>query len=82
MEAPWVRFHVVDDQVVQGLAVQQVFQILQQLAAGGPVHGVEQDALLVQQQIGVVADAPGDGVDVLKQGQAVVIGAHPSRGCR
>ena len=72
-----VRLHVVDDQVVQGLAAQQILDVLQQLAAGGPVHRVEQDALLVQQQIGVVADALGDGVDILKQGQAVVVGAHP-----
>ena len=72
-----VRLHVVDDQIVQRRSVQQVFEVLQQLAAGGPVHRVKQDALFVQQQIGVVADPLGDGVDVLKQSQTVVIGADP-----
>ena len=72
-----IRLHVVDDQVIQGPVPQQVLDVFQQLAAGGPVHRVKQDGFLVQQQIGVVADALGDGVDILEQGQAVVVGAHP-----
>ena len=72
-----VGLHVVDEQVVQGPVAQQVVQILQQLAADGPVHGVEQDGGLVQQQIGIIAHTPGDGMDVFKQMGTVVVGPHP-----
>src|SRR5699024_631512 len=64
-------------QVVQGFLPQQVGQILQQLPAGGPVHRVKQHGLLVQQKIGVVAHPLGNGVDVFKQGQTVVVGPNP-----
>ena len=74
---PVVGLHVVDDQVIQGPLPQQMLHVLQQLAAGRPVHGVEEDGLFVQQQVGVVADAPGDGMDVFKQVEPVVVGAHP-----
>src|SRR5699024_8282915 len=48
-----------------------------ELPVGRPVHGVEEHGLLVQQQVGVVADPLGDGVDVLKQVEPVVVGPHP-----
>ena len=72
-----VGLHVVDDHVIQRPAVQQVLQIFHQLAAGGPVHRVEENGGLVQQKVGIVADPPGDGMDILKQGQPPVVGAHP-----
>ena len=72
-----VGFHVVDDQVVQGPVPQQVVQVFHELAADGPVHGVEQDGGFVHEQVGVVAHPPGDGVNVFKQMGAVVVGAHP-----
>ena len=36
-----IRLQVVDEQIVQLPPVQDVVQVLQQLAAGGPVHGVD-----------------------------------------
>ena len=72
-----VGLHMVDDQVVQGPVSQQVVQVFHELAADGPIHGIEQHGEFVHEQIGVVAHAPGDGMDVLKQMGAVVVGAHP-----
>ena len=61
-----VRLHVVDDQIVQGTAVQNGLDIGEELAADRPVGGVEQDGFLVQQDVGVVADAVIERMDVLK----------------
>ena len=72
-----VRLHVVDDQVVQGPAVQHGLDVFNELPSHGPVRRVEQDGLFVQQDVGVVADAVVQGMDVFKQGQAVVVGAYP-----
>ena len=74
---PVIRLHMVDDQAVQRPLAQQVLQILQQLAAGRPIHRVEEHALLIQQEVGVVGDAPGDGMDIFEQSRPVVVGAHP-----
>ena len=67
-----VRLHVVDDHIVQRPALEGVLQVLIEMRAHGGVRRVQQDGLLVQQQIRVVADAPGNGVHVLKQGQPPV----------
>ena len=72
-----VGLHVVDHQPVQGLVAQQVVQVVLELAVGGPVYRVKEDGLLVQQQVGVVGNPPGDGVDVFKQVEPVVVGPHP-----
>ena len=72
-----VGLHVVDHQVVQGAAVQGVEHVLHKLAGDGGVRRVDDRGLLVQDQVGVVGDAAGNGEQVLKQGQAAVAGAHP-----
>ena len=76
---PVVRLQMVEDDVVQPPAIQQVLHILHQLGGRRPVHTVKKDGLLVQQQVGIVAHPPGDGVDVLKQGGPPVIGPHPPK---
>ena len=58
-------------------AAERVLDILKIGLIHGLVHGVEQDAFLVQQHIGIVADAPGHVVNALEQGQPPVIGADP-----
>ena len=72
-----VGLHVVDDQIIQRAAVQQVLDVLQQLAAGRPVHSVEQHSLLIQQQVSVIGYAARDGMDIFKQGKAVVVRTDP-----
>ena len=72
-----VGLHVVYDDIVQRSPVQHKFQILKELAADGQVHRVEQDGFFVQQDVGVVAHALGDGVDVFKQSQPPVAGTDP-----
>ena len=68
---------MVDDQVVQGTAVEDGLHVGDELPAHRPVGGVEEDGLLVQQDIGVVGYAVVQGVDVLKQGQPVLVRAYP-----
>ena len=72
-----IRLHVVDDEVIQGTATQHSLHIVNELAAHGPVSGIKQDGLFIQQNIGVIADAVVQGMDILKQGQAVVVGTNP-----
>ena len=72
-----IGLHMVDDQVVQGALSQQILDILQQLPADRPIHRIEEDALLIQQQVGVVAHTSGNGMNVLKQMEPVIIGSHP-----
>ena len=74
---PVVGLHMIDDQVIQPSPAQEVLHILQELAAGRPVHRVEENGLLVQQQVGVVGHPSGDGMDILKEGQPVIVSPHP-----
>ena len=68
---------MVDHQVVQGTAVQYGLHVGDELPAHRPVGGIEEDGLLVQQDIGVIGHAVVQGVDVLKQGQPVLVRANP-----
>ena len=72
-----VRLHVIHHHIVQGTARQSEFQILKKPLPHGLVHRVQQDGLFVQHQIGVVADAPGNGEHILEFGQPPVGGAQP-----
>ena len=72
-----VGLHMVDDQIVQRAAVQQVLDVLQQLAAGRPVYGVKQHGLLIEQQVSVVGYTARDGMDIFKQGKAMIVRTDP-----
>ena len=72
-----VGLHVVDHEVVQLAAAQHVFQVLEELAADGAIHGVHHQRLFIVDEVAVVGHAGGDGIDVLKQGQAAVLAADP-----
>ena len=73
-----VGLHVVDDEVIQGLVPQRGPHVLDELQRDGGVHRVQQSGFLVQNDVGVVRHPPGDGEEVLKQGQAAVAAAHPN----
>lgn len=72
-----VRLHMVHDHVVQGPSRQGKLQILKEPLSHGLIHRVQQHGLLIQHQIGVVADAPGDGKYIFKLGQPPVRGSQP-----
>ena len=72
-----VGLHVVDDEIVQPAPVKYVGDVFEELVADALVNRVQQDGFLVQQYVGVVGNAPGDGVDVLKQRQTAVVCADP-----
>ena len=72
-----VRLHMVDDQIVQGTARQNGLDIGDELTAHRPVGGVEKDGLFVHENIGVVGNAVVQGMDILKEGQPVLVRAHP-----
>ena len=66
-----------DDQIIQRAAGQQGGEVLQPGLGHGGIHRIQQQSLFVQDQVGVVADAPGNGKEILKQGQAAVTAAQP-----
>ena len=74
-----VGLHVVDEDIVQLPAAEGVLQILQELGLDAPVHCVEEDGLLIQEEIGVVGHPPGDGMSGLKDGVLTVVGADPDQ---
>ena len=74
-----VGLHVMHHDVVERTAVQGIGDVLEELAGDGVVDRVEQDGLLVEQDVGVVAHAAGDGVDALKQSQPPVRRADPKQ---
>ena len=72
-----IRLHVIDDHIIELPAIQNVRNVLEKQIGDGAVHGIEQNGLFIQQQIGVVAHAVRDGVNVLKKGESAVASADP-----
>ena len=68
---------MVDHHEVQRSPVQHSLYVLDKLPSYSPVCRIEKDCLFVQQYIGIVGHTVIEGMDVFKQGQAPVIGAHP-----
>ena len=74
-----IRFHVVDDENIELASLKKKANVFEKLTAGGPVNGVEEDALLIEKQIRVVAHTSRNRVDIFKQCQAIVVGADPEQ---
>lgn len=72
-----IRLHMVDDDVIEWTAGKGLFNIVQVLIAIIPVDGIEDRGFFVQQHVGVVGHAAGDGENVFEKGGAVVIGTDP-----
>ena len=62
-----VRLHVVHNEIVQVSPVQHRRQVLKELAGYRAVHRIDQHRLLIQDHVGVVRHAAGNGIYVLKQ---------------
>ena len=61
-----IRLHMIYDEPVERAAFQQIVQIFQKLTAGGPVYGIKQYGLFIQEQICVVAYAIWNRVYIFK----------------
>ena len=72
-----VGFHVLYDEVIQLPAREHMVDVFKEQAADRLIHSVDQDGLLVQQQIGVVAHAVRERVGVFKQIQPPLTCADP-----
>ena len=72
-----VGLHVIDDQIVERLACKQIIHVFEQLTAGRPVNGIEQNTVLVEQEVGVIGHTARNGMDIFKQCQSVVVGTDP-----
>ena len=72
-----VRLHMLHDEVVELPPAQHMVDVLKEQAADGLIAGVEQHRFLVQQQVGVIADAVGQRIGILKQVQPPLTRADP-----
>lgn len=64
-----VGLHVMDDDIVELPAAQNVLHVFEELFGDGMIDGIEERRLLVEKEIGIVGDAARDGIDVLKEGE-------------
>ena len=72
-----VRFHMVDNQVIQGTASKDGFDIFQELTADRPVSCIEKNRFFVQKDVGIVGYAPRNGMNIFKKFQAAIVSANP-----
>jgi hypothetical protein len=68
---------VIDDQIIEIPSIQHMFYIFQELTAYGPVYRIEQYRGFVEEDVGIIGYATGNGVDIFKQVKPVVIGSDP-----
>ena len=61
-----VRLHVLNDEIIQGAAAQNMLNVFKEHAGNGCIYCVKQNGFLVQQQIGVIGNTVGHGVNTLK----------------
>ena len=68
---------MLDHEIIKLPSLEHLGDVLKKHLADCPVHRVEQDCLLIQQQIGIVRNAIRHGVDALKHRKPPVIAADP-----
>ena len=68
---------MLDHEEVQLPAGKHMFDVLKEHLAHRGIDGVKQHRVVVQEQIGVVGNAVGDGIHPLKHSQPAVIATHP-----
>ena len=67
-----VHFHMLNDNIVQLAAAQNMSQIFQMLGCR-LVYGIKDNGFFIQQDIGVIRNTHGNLIDTLKQCQTAVI---------
>ena len=68
---------MVDNQVIQGTASKDGFDIFQELTADRPVSCIEKNRFFVQKDVGIVGYAPRNGMNIFKKFQAAIVSANP-----
>ena len=88
---PWMRIRhrgkgravvgldVIDDDVVNLAAIEQVFERLEEALLDRTVDGVEEHDLLVEQQIVVIGHAVRHGMTAFEEPEALVVSANPKQ---
>ena len=72
-----VRLHVVDDDVIQTPAIQQVIQVIVEHANHGIVHRIQHYGLLIIDKIRIIRHSLGHRDGPLEHGQLPVVAADP-----
>ena len=72
-----VRLHMLHDEVIELPPAQHMVDVLKEQAADGLIDSVDQHGFFVQQQVGVIADAVGQRIGILKQVQPPLTRADP-----
>ena len=75
--AGMVRFHMLEDEVVQFTAFEQVFYIFQEFVAARFIHGIDDACLFIIDEIGVVRYAFGNRENPFKQFGTEIVASHP-----
>ena len=73
-----IRFHVLDDEIVRGLAVETVLQIVEPFMRKVLIDGIHDGDLVIEDQIGIVGHAVGDFVLSLKEVDLMIVDADVS----
>ena len=72
-----VGLHVIDHNIVKLAAGKHMLKIFEENAVHSLIHGIHQRGLFIQNHIGIIGNAAGDGEHVFKQRQATVVAAYP-----
>ena len=75
--AGMVRFHMLEDEVVQFTAFEQVFDVFQEFVTARFIHGIDDTSLFVIDEIGIVRNAFGNRENPFKQFRTEIVAAHP-----
>ncbi len=72
-----VGLHMVDDDIVQLVALQHMLDIFKEQIVDRTIHSIQQNSLLVQQNIRIIRNTPGDRIHVFEKGKATIVATHP-----
>ena len=72
-----VGLHMIDHEIVEFSSRKHVFDILEKLKTCDAVDGIHKYRLVIEYEIGIVAYAVFNGIDVFKQSYLSVIDAYP-----
>ena len=74
-----IGLHVMDDDIVELPAAQNVLHVFEELFGDGMIDGIEERRLLVEKEIGIVGSAARDGIDVLEEGEPPIARADKEK---
>ncbi|KXA70078.1 hypothetical protein HMPREF3201_00350 [Megasphaera sp. MJR8396C] len=75
--AGMIRFHVLDNEVVQFAAFEQVFYIFKKFVTARFIHGIDEARLFIIEEIGIISNTLRKGEDPFKQFRPEIVASHP-----